>query len=176
MVEKKALVVDGDGHILEPRDLWEKRLAPSYRQHAIRVVWDPQTRHEQTLIGDTVVLPRGEVLAGFARRPVIARGQGARWEELAPGGLDPHERIKELDREGIAAAVLYPTQGLVLPSLYDAEVAAASCRVYNDWLAEFCHPYPKRLIGAAAVPLQDTKAAAREARRAVEKLVCAPSS
>ena len=30
-------VVDADGHILEPSDLWEKNLEPEYRDRAIRL-------------------------------------------------------------------------------------------------------------------------------------------
>ena len=32
----KQLVVDADGHILEPLDLWERYLEPQYRDRAIR--------------------------------------------------------------------------------------------------------------------------------------------
>lgn len=167
---RKGVVIDGDGHILEPRDLWQKQLAPEHRGNAIGVEWNAETQHEETLIGDRVVLPRGQVSAGFARRPYIDQGRGVRWEDLPAGGLAPISRLHELDREGIDAAVLYPTQGLVLSCIDDPPDAAAACRVYNDWLSEFCSADPKRLIGAAAVPIQDPEAAAIEARRAVEKL------
>ena len=32
----KPTVVDADGHILEPTDLWERYLEPQYRDRAIR--------------------------------------------------------------------------------------------------------------------------------------------
>ena len=32
----EALVIDADGHILEPPDLWETYLEPKYRDRAIR--------------------------------------------------------------------------------------------------------------------------------------------
>ena len=167
---QRSTVVDGDGHILEPRDLWQKGLGHEYRDQAIGVRWNPETEHEETLIGDRVVLPRGQVSAGFARRPYVNQGQGVGWEELPAGGREPLPRVAELDREGIDAAVLYPTQGLVIPSVRDPQAAAAVCRVYNDWLADFCNASPSRLIGAAAAPLQDPEAAVIETRRAVEKL------
>ena len=31
------LVIDADGHILEPPDLWEKYLDPKYRERAMRI-------------------------------------------------------------------------------------------------------------------------------------------
>jgi uncharacterized protein len=33
----EALVIDADGHILEPPDLWETYLEPKYRDRAIRI-------------------------------------------------------------------------------------------------------------------------------------------
>lgn len=47
--------------------------------------------------------------------------------------------------------------------------AAAVCTAYNDWLAEYCAPYPERLKGIAVVPWQDPQAARKEMRRAVER-------
>ena len=36
-MKSEALVIDADGHILEPPDLWEKYLEPKYRPNAIRI-------------------------------------------------------------------------------------------------------------------------------------------
>ena len=33
----KPLVVDADGHILEPADLWERYLEPKFRERAMRI-------------------------------------------------------------------------------------------------------------------------------------------
>ena len=33
----EALVIDADGHILEPPDLWEKYIDPKYRERAMRI-------------------------------------------------------------------------------------------------------------------------------------------
>jgi len=46
-------------------------------------------------------------------------------------------------------------------------LAVASCRVYNDWIAEFCQTDRRRLVGVAALPLQDPRGAAAEAVQAV---------
>src|SRR4029077_20108596 len=36
-MKSEAMVIDADGHILEPPDLWEKYLEPRYRDQAIRL-------------------------------------------------------------------------------------------------------------------------------------------
>jgi hypothetical protein len=36
-MKSEAMVIDADGHILEPPDLWEKYTEPKYRDRAIRI-------------------------------------------------------------------------------------------------------------------------------------------
>ena len=40
-------VIDADGHILEPLDLWDKYMDPKYRDRAPRLVVDPKTGKEK---------------------------------------------------------------------------------------------------------------------------------
>src|SRR5262249_34709669 len=47
---------------------------------------------------------------------------------------------------------IYPGVGLTLVCAPDAEYLYACCRAYNDWLAEFCRPYPDRLKGVGLIP------------------------
>src|SRR5690349_19728254 len=54
------------------------------------------------------------------------------------GGYDPNERLKEMAQDGVSAEVLYPSLGLRLFCLEDAELQEACFRVYNDWLADYC--------------------------------------
>jgi predicted TIM-barrel fold metal-dependent hydrolase len=91
-----------------------------------------------------------------------------------PGGYDPDARVADLDVEGIAAAVVYPTMSLFygpvdeIQALRNVDFVLDCQRAYNDWVAEFCAAHPRRLFGVAAVPLQDVAKAAAEARRAVK--------
>jgi hypothetical protein len=65
---------------------------------------------------------------------------------------------------------LYPTIGLYFSVVDDPAAATALAAAYNDWLASYCATDPRRLFGAAMLPLQDPAAAARELRRAVSEL------
>ncbi|MEW6271848.1 MAG: amidohydrolase family protein, partial [Thermodesulfobacteriota bacterium] len=93
-----------------------------------------------------------------------------------PGGWDADARVADLDVEGIAAAVLYPTYALFhgpcdeIAALRNVEFVLDCQRAYNDWVAELCATHPKRLFAMAAVPLQDVELAVREAERAVGRL------
>src|SRR5204863_2196205 len=82
------------------------------------------------------------------------------------GSMDPDERLKVLDAEGIDAALLYTTVGLLWEvELEDAELSQAYTRAYNRWICEFCAGSP-RLVPTAHLSLSDPGAAARELERA----------
>ncbi len=93
-----------------------------------------------------------------------------KYYEGRKGGFDPHARIADLDLDGIDAVFLYPTLGLNAGSIQDAPLAAAVCRAYNRWLADFCKPYPDRLFGAAQLPMQSVELAVEEMRHARKEL------
>src|SRR5262249_48338206 len=82
-----------------------------------------------------------------------------------PGGHDPHARIKEMEVDGLAAEVLYPTLMLGLFALQDARLQEACFRAYNDWLLEYCSVAPHRLVGVAAIAVYDIDHAVAELER-----------
>ena len=164
------LVVDADGHVCEPPDLWTKRLPPELRERGIRLRWNAETGYDEAWVEDWCITDRGLVGLGNAGTSFADLGRGRRYADGNPGGFDPRQRLGVLDAEGIDLAVLYPGLGLSLSAIHDPALAVASCRVYNDWIAEFCAADRRRLVGVAALPLQDAEGATREARRAVSEL------
>jgi len=77
---------------------------------------------------------------------------------------DPHLRIKDLDRDGVDAEVIYGILGAAT-RLNDPEAANEMFHIYNDWLKEFCRHYPDRHIGLACLPYGDIPAAINEVYR-----------
>ena len=67
-----------------------------------------------------------------------------------------------MDIDGIDATFLYPTLGLGLCALNDVPLAAAVCRAYNRWLADYCSAYPERLFGVAMLPMASIELAIEE--------------
>jgi predicted TIM-barrel fold metal-dependent hydrolase/AcrR family transcriptional regulator len=158
--------IDADGHVIEPADLWERELPASLKSRGFSVRWNADTRQEEVHVEDRCLLPFGIVGVGLAGRPFTDIGVGVRYSELHPGGFDPKKRLQDLDAERIDTAVLYPSIGLLLEAIEDPVLAEACCRVYNDWLADYCKTDPKRLVGVAGMPMQDVNAAVREMQRA----------
>jgi predicted TIM-barrel fold metal-dependent hydrolase len=77
---------------------------------------------------------------------------------------NPELRIKDQDRDGIQAEVLYGILGAV-NRINDTKAAAEVTRIYNDWLAGFCKSHPDRLIGLGLIPGNNVQAAVFEAER-----------
>lgn len=165
--------VDADGHILEPPDLWERYLEPKYRDRALRFILDENGLEQLEIGGRPSVMSRrgSPSILGAMGDPDLAAIQKdperTYLSEAPFGSMDPKERLDLLDAEGIDAAVLYTTVGLLWEAeLDDAELSQAYTRAYNRWICEFCADSP-RLIPTAHLSLSDPGAAAAELERAV---------
>ncbi len=81
------------------------------------------------------------------------------------GGSDPDARIREMEVDGLAAEVLYPTLSLSLYALKDAGLQEACFRLYNDWLIEYCSADRNRLVGVPAISVYNVDNAVKELER-----------
>jgi len=166
--------VDADGHVLEDAGLWDHYIEGKYRDRALRMKRD-ENGLEYLEIGGR---PSKRTRRGY---PATLGRMGQKdLEAFTPhpdktyaanmpyGACDPTERLKLLDAEGLDAAVLYPTLGILWEAeLDDVELSQAYCRAYNRWIADFCRNSGGRLIPIAHLSLGDPEAAAAELERAV---------
>lgn len=74
-------------------------------------------------------------------------------------------RQQHLDFYNVEYGVLLGQEYRPIPSLPDADFAAALARAYNDWMIEHWITPEPRLKGAAIIPAQDPKLAAQELAR-----------
>jgi uncharacterized protein len=165
--------VDADGHILEPADLWERYIDPEHRDRALRIVVDENGLEELEIGGQRSRMsargfPSTLGAMGDPNIGAIQRDPNRTYMGEAPfGSMDPDERCKVLDAEGLDAVVLYTTIGLLWEAeLDDPVLSQAYCKAYNRWICEFCSGSP-RLVPAAHLSLTDPEAAASELERAV---------
>ncbi len=165
-------VIDSDGHILEPVDLWVRYIDPKFRENCPELIRDENGQIRLKLERDRII-DTGRSMGGLgaigAREGKI-ESQKIAYEEGRKGGFDPHARIVDMDAEDIDAAFLYPSVGLTIANVKDPEQAAANARAYNRWLADYCKPYPDRLFGAAMIPAQSVECGIREMRFAAREL------
>src|SRR4051794_3479438 len=164
MANTEFEIISADSHVIEPHDLWLKYADPAYRDRVPRLV---RGEEHDLLVGEEYEGHIG-LLSGVLRKgaDVIVDG---RWEDdVFPGGYDPHQRMKDLARDGISAEVLFPTVGLAFYPIADGGLLWAMLRAYNTWLGDFCGEYPDRLFGIAMLNSDDVDTAVQELRRSRE--------
>lgn len=141
-------VIDGDGHIQEDEAGIIAHLEGPYREIIQR-------------LGD-VFPPLDHLHAGRAvETPPKRDGRPV---------VGPEGWLSFLEDVGIEQTVLYPTRALAYGKIVSLDYAVAACRAYNDWLHDTYVKFNPRFKGMAIIPMQDPEEAARELRRAVEKL------
>jgi len=179
------LAISADSHILEAPDVFVG-LADKFGDRAPRVV------HEEGK-GDYIDIPAtgkrlNAAMCGVGRLgiagmslddPETHRLIALGYDGLKPALVDPVERTKAMDVDGVWGEVIYPSVFMRLFGIPDTEVLAASFRNYNDWLWDFCATVPERLTGLALLVMQDPVIAHQELKRAIAKGykgVCIPCS
>lgn len=155
-------VIDADAHVIEPPGLWAERVDERFHDRLPKPTRDERGRFCYRA-GDTLMM---RTAASLAVTPV----DGSDRAIPRDGGWDARARLRDMDAEGIDAAVLYPTLAFFFPEIPDPALHAALCRAYNDWLADHIAESPARLHGVALLPLDDVTASVRELERAVMDL------
>lgn len=165
LVERCPLV-SSDSHILEPADLWLRRVDADFRHRAPGVVrvagndeWHADGVKFQSIRGT------GYQAGLRFTRPEELSFDG-QFEAIRPGALDPDAHVQDMDLDGVAGAVLYPTAGMQLYKVEDSDLLSACVRAYNDHVAEFCGRDPERLRGIAILNVDSVEESIRELKRA----------
>ncbi len=169
MAEQSELrFIDADGHVLEHPTEMPAYAPAAYRDRIWHVAADSKGT-EWMIMDDLRVPAAGLSLAGTAGMSAEdrerARKGELRYTQVRPAAYDAKARLKDLDTEGIAVSVLYPTFLLGIQGHRDVDFAEVQCRAYNDWLADHVAKGEGRLFGVGIVPQQDIERAAAEIRR-----------
>ena len=160
-------VISSDSHIIEPPDLWEKRMDPKFRERAPRLMREgdyDQWYCDGQSFGNIGINQQ----AGLRfENPAKLTSEGT-METVPLGGLDPDAHVRDMDLDGVAGGVLYPSQALTVYRIPAGDLLSATFRAYNDYLAEFCSPYPNRLKGIAMINVDFVDDAVGELERAAK--------
>lgn len=163
-------IISADTHIIEPPDIYEDRI--DRRKFGERVPRIKRRRNAQGaeydawFIGDVQVGALGAVTTAGQRFDDPSQiDRPTTWEQVRRGVYDPHAMLQELEADGIWGAVVQPSQGLFWYHMEDSELLSALCHAFNEWMAEFCKPYPDRLKGIGMVNVDDVPGACKELER-----------
>ena len=166
------ILVSVDDHVVEPPDMFEGHLPEKYKARAPRVV------HKQdgsdVWLFEGVQLPNIGLNAVVGRRPEEYGVEPTAYEQMRPGCYDIHERIRDMNVNGVLASMCFPSFpsfcGQLWANTKDKDLALAMLRAYNDWhIDEWCGSYPGRFIPLALPVLWDPELMAEEVRRCAKK-------
>jgi len=172
-------VISADCHvdlIWLPPDLFTANAPAALKDRMPFVTEGSRGREWVTKNGASFGLDAGMGSAGRKYEP----GKIHRSDRMASTGLydpeqqqvrrltDPTLRLKDQERDGIQAEILYGILGAT-NRLNDNEAAGAMLRIYNDWLADFCSKQPDRYGGLANIPNHDRDEAVAEVERVAKR-------
>ncbi|MQA67057.1 MAG: amidohydrolase family protein [Alphaproteobacteria bacterium] len=160
---KRYKVINGDGHIDLNPDVWRGRVAAKWRDRAPKRVKMPNG-------SDAVVVDGGE-----PNTIGITRSVGVRHEDIAKqvptfensaGTGSPEQRVREQDRDGVDAEVLFSQLTGVFRQAKDHDLYLDLFRAYNEFLAEeYMAANPDRLFPMGMLPGTGVDDAIREMER-----------
>ena len=159
-------VISSDSHVFEPADLWTSRVQPKFRERAPRVVHLKDAGDMWVCEGKNVLGPAAAAETGERFETPGATGRAHEFSDVRPGGYIPEEHVKDMDTDGVDMSIVYPTFGLLIYCQpLDDDLLTDIFRAYNDWLTEFCQPFPDRLKGIANINVDDVDSAVQELER-----------
>ncbi|HZN12655.1 MAG TPA: amidohydrolase family protein [Acidimicrobiales bacterium] len=171
--EVKYTVISVDDHLVEPPDMFEGRLPSKLQPLAPKVVLNKRGHEVWEFDGQTFTQVGMNAVAG--RRMETMKMEPSRFADMRPGCYDIHERIKDMDINGMWASLNFPSMitgfcGRVFSMASDPDLGHATTTAWNDWLfEEWYSPYPERIIPLGITFLTDPDKAAAEIYRNAER-------
>lgn len=144
-----SFVFSSDAHIVEPRDFFLDRMPVHLHAHAPNATRDDKLLLQK--IGDRVV-HKVRLGAGSIERPT-------------KGQTDLDLRLEDMEADGVNAELLFPSYGLLIYFIEDAEAETSACQVYNDWLIAHVGNRRHTFVPAAVLPVRDMTQTLAELKR-----------
>jgi predicted TIM-barrel fold metal-dependent hydrolase len=166
------ILVSVDDHVVEPPHLFEAHLPQRWQDVAPRMVRRDDGTDVWQYEGKEIVNIGLNAVAG---RPPDEYGmEPTSLHEMRPGCYDIHERVRDMDANGVLGSMCFPSFPNLCGQLFsrskDKEAALAILQAYNDWhVEEWCGTYPGRFIPLMLPPIWDPPAMADEVRRMAAK-------
>jgi len=161
-------IISVDDHVVEPPDLFDRRLPRSMAADAPTLVEDEEGI--PFWIVDGLAYPFA-TSNGSSGRPVAEWVHMAqKYEDFRRGVYDPRARLDDMNVNGVWASLCFPSfvwgfAGRRFSAMRDRDVGLASLRAYNDWmLDEWCATDRGRFIPCQVPWLADPLVAADEVR------------
>jgi hypothetical protein len=173
VLTEDMILVSIDDHVIEPPDMFERHVPQRWQADAPRVETNAQGIDAWVFQGVETSTPFGMCAVVSLPKQDWGYDPGS-FSEIRPGCYDVHERVRDMNVNGVLASMNFPTMaGFNARTFFEApdkDLALIMLQAYNDWiLDEWCGSYPGRFIPMAIVPMWDIDACAAEVRRVAAK-------
>jgi len=146
------ILISVDDHVVEPPslgDFFRDNLPAKYKDRAPKVVRRDDGTDAWAIEGQEISTFGLNAVQG--RPPESWGADPANFDQVRPGTYDIHERVRDMNVNGVLASVNFPSWpglgGQFFVQSKDMDFAAAIVRTYNDWhIHEWCGAYPGRFI------------------------------
>jgi predicted TIM-barrel fold metal-dependent hydrolase len=149
--------------------MWKNHVPAKWADHVPKVVRNAEGVDQWVFQGQATSTPFG--MAATVGWPNDQWGfNPGSYSELRPGCFDVHERVRDMDANGVLASMNFPTMAgwnaRTFAEGNDKELGLVMLQAYNDWVIdEWCAAYPGRFIPLGLVPMWDVELAAQEVHR-----------
>ena len=170
--------VDVDMHVIEPANLFDRYLDDAFKSRVTTAVGKDGESVRASWIIDGKPASMDVELQKYRKARRFGEAMDFRVDTEGPLKLaiernyDEESQLVAMEREGIDIAVLFPTQGLIIPGreYMDPQLSLAIAQAYNNWIHDFCQYSPDQLRFAALLPVHDVNLACQELERCVKEL------
>jgi predicted TIM-barrel fold metal-dependent hydrolase len=166
-------IISVDDHLVEPPDMFEGRLPAGLQDRAPKVVTNERGHEVWEFEGQRFTQVGMNAVAG--RTKSMKNLEPTRFSDMRRGCWDIHERIRDMDLNGVWASMNFPSMitgfcGRVFSQAQDPALGWATTQAWNDWLHdEWWSPYPERIIPLGITFLTDPEKGAAEIHRNAER-------
>ncbi len=172
MKVEDLILISIDDHVVEPPNMFDAHVPAKYKDQA--------PKNQKNEWGHDVWTFQGQAMGTVGLNAVVTWPK-EEWgldptgfAEMRPGAYDIHERVRDMNRNGIFQSMCFPSfagfSGRYFQQAEDQNLALIMLSAYNDWhIDEWCAAYPGRFIPLAIVPVWNQKAMVAEVRRVAAK-------
>lgn len=172
MKVEDLILISIDDHVVEPPNMFDAHVPAKYKDQA--------PKNQKNEWGHDVWTFQGQAMGTVGLNAVVTWPK-EEWgldptgfAEMRPGAYDIHERVRDMNRNGIFQSMCFPSfagfSGRYFQQAADQDLALIMLSAYNDWhIDEWCAAYPGRFIPLAIVPVWNQKAMVAEVRRVAAK-------
>ncbi|SEP05661.1 amidohydrolase family protein [Trujillonella endophytica] len=166
------VMVSIDDHVIEPPDMYKNHLPAKYMDLAPKSIVDENGFAKWWFQGTALGSVGLNAVVGWPNEEWGLNP--STFAEMRPGAYDIHERVRDMNRNGILASMCFPSyagfSARYFQQAEDKDLSLLMLKAYNDWhIDEWCTAYPGRMIPLAIIPVWDQPAMVEELRRVAAK-------